>query len=144
MGDIYAAAEQVLVCLTNEMSVAGGIRWLKGLQNHLSLHLHNMDTSKEYRQSQYRVSTHDYLNSSMHHETLYPGFRAVIKSISDSPWWKRAWIRQEFVRSREAYFLASYDCVHWESVAQVFHWLEHSFQWELDEDRDYQIICAFE
>jgi hypothetical protein len=144
MGEIYAAAEQVLVCLSTEKSSVGGIRWLKGLQEHLSLHLHDMDTRKEYRESHHRVSRHDYLNSSMQDATLYRGFSAFTRCISDSPWWRRAWVRQEFVRSREAYFLASYDCIHWGSVAQVFHWLEHSFQWELDEDRHYQLICTFE
>jgi hypothetical protein len=45
-------------------------------------------------------------------ESFHRGWNTFLATIFKSPWWSRAWIRQEYLRSLDAYFLAANDSVH--------------------------------
>jgi hypothetical protein len=106
MGDIYAASEQVLICLSTEQDPVGGIGWLYSA---LDRRLLNDDVDDFMT----------YLNLSWHDGDLHCEWDAFVKTILSSPWWTRAWIRQEFIRAHNAIFLASYESVDWKTLASI-------------------------
>jgi hypothetical protein len=79
MGDIYAAAEQVLACLSTEGSRSGGLEWLKKLtayQNRLG----NRSTEVNYFEHSWTI------------ESLHRAWDVFIDTVLTSPWWSRAWV----------------------------------------------------
>jgi hypothetical protein len=56
------------------------------------------------------------------------GWDGSIVTVLRSPWWSRAWICQEFIPSSQAYFMASFEYMHWESMGttvEVCHDVVH-------------------
>ncbi|KAH7081933.1 heterokaryon incompatibility protein-domain-containing protein [Paraphoma chrysanthemicola] len=101
MGDIYAAAEQVLICLSAEGSLSGGFEWLKSAYESIG----RLGNSGE------EFSPQQFIDLNCSNENLHQGFDAFIQTCLTSPWFKRAWVRQEFFKSREAVFLATFEAV---------------------------------
>jgi hypothetical protein len=106
MGEIYAAAEQVLVCLSTTENRGGGMRWL-------------VQFVSDMRNQHHSESLHDLLaiipevsGPRPCNKALQLDFQSFRTNIQESPWWSRAWVRQELLRSNDAYFLASYDSMH--------------------------------
>jgi hypothetical protein len=99
MGDIYSSAEQVLISLSVEGDMAGGIAWL-----------HQFVTICEQRV---------YDNSSIQHwmtNAERPAERHLAwalfhKTVIESQWWIRAWVRQEYLLSPVAHFMAAFEFV---------------------------------
>lgn len=106
MGEIYAASEQVLICLSIERDRGGGIGWLYSALDRRLLN-DNIDGFVTF------------LNISWYDESLHNQWNAFVKTVLCSPWWTRAWIRQEFIRAHDAIFLASYESVDWETLSSI-------------------------
>ncbi|KAH7080770.1 heterokaryon incompatibility protein-domain-containing protein [Paraphoma chrysanthemicola] len=108
MGDIYAAAEQVLICLSVEGSPTGGFKWFKSSTKtieelqHTQFVKHKWKSTEELRNEQFII-----LN--WFNDYLHRGWDAFIRTFIISTWFKRAWVRQEFFRSQQAVFLAAFE-----------------------------------
>jgi hypothetical protein len=50
---------------------------------------------------------------------FHANWNARVATVLKSPWWSRAWIRQEFLLSAYAYFVASYEYMHWRHLAAL-------------------------
>jgi hypothetical protein len=117
MGDIYAAAQQVLVCLSTAEDCGGGMTWLMQFmsdmitQHDLIQGIHSVQIDESFKLSGPRPSD----------EALLSGYQAFIGTIVESDWWSRAWVRQELLRSTDAYFLASHESLD-------FHCIESGYQ----------------
>jgi hypothetical protein len=107
MGDIYAAAQQVLISLSTENDIGGGIEWL----HQLSLDPKDYEASDEYE------LPHGVFKDKWDDESFHLGWNAFISTCLTSSWWSRAWVRQEFIRSPQAYFIAAFQSIHWRVVA---------------------------
>jgi hypothetical protein len=99
MGDIYAAAEQVLVCLSTEGDPSGGIAWLSQFAGSTSCDPESYDPKN--------------LERCWNDEHLHRSWNALIQTVINSAWFSRAWVRQEFVRSSKAHFLAAEESIKW-------------------------------
>lgn len=73
MGDIYAAAERVLVCLSTDSSPCGGVVWLRQLSAH------------DNKQTGYAVDG-IYLETCRSGEQLHQTWAVFIDTIFTSPW----------------------------------------------------------
>ncbi|KAJ3513186.1 hypothetical protein NM208_g15221 [Fusarium decemcellulare] len=104
MRDIYAACEQVLVSLSTEKCSGGGLRWMQ-------LRLEELKSQKDIKGKSAILST---LTSHDRDEQLPKGgANALCRTVVGSSWWARAWIRQEFICSPDAYFMAAFESLHW-------------------------------
>jgi hypothetical protein len=122
MGDIYGAAERVLVCLSTIEDRSGGFAWLlQFASDALTLHdseSRHMEHKKMFELEGLRTSDEDLLS----------GFEVFQRTIAGSHWWSRAWVRQELIRSIDAYFLASHDSLDFQSLAAAIDLLnKHTF-----------------
>jgi hypothetical protein len=116
MGKIYAAAEQVLVCLsTAETHGRGGMAWLLQFASDAWTH-HDVKFTR-MRERSIRFS--GLSGSRSCDEDLHLGFESFRRTIFQSPWWKRAWVRQELMCSAKAYFLASYESLDFETLLEA-------------------------
>ncbi|KAF4461164.1 hypothetical protein FALBO_12043 [Fusarium albosuccineum] len=88
MRDIYAACKQVLVSLSAEQCSGGGLSWMQLLLKDLA--------------SQKRIKG----------KLSEGGVNAFCRTVMGSSWWARAWIRQEFICSPNAYFMAAFESLH--------------------------------
>jgi hypothetical protein len=79
MGDIYAAAEQVLACLSTEESQPGGLEWLRKLTAH--------ENKRRRDRTEVTYFEHSYINESLHRAWV-----VFIDTVFTSPWWSRAWV----------------------------------------------------
>ena len=52
-------------------------------------------------------------------ESFHRGWGTCAATIFKSLWWSRAWIRQEYLRSPDAYFLAVNESAHWETATEA-------------------------
>jgi hypothetical protein len=119
MGDIYAAAQQVLICLSTKEDRGKGMTWLKQFWSDVWTH-HGQRYFDYYKKPEIFE-----LNEPISpDEDLQLGFQSFRRTILGSPWWSRAWVRQELMRSHNAYFLASYESLSFQSLAIVMqkHW----------------------
>jgi len=103
MGDIYRSAEHALICLSVEGNVPGGIAWLHQLSHTFATELQPTDI----------------LHSKWEDKSFHLGWDAFLRTFLGSPWWSRAWVRQEFIRSPDAYFLAVYESMHWKEAVDI-------------------------
>lgn len=110
MGDIYESAMQVLVCLSVEGSHSGGIRWLQQLHDKIA---HPCDGEEPGFKRTRRLLFHGFKNVDFH-----SGWDGFLATVMLSPWWPRAWIRQEFIKSPNAYFLAGDEIIHYKSLQE--------------------------
>jgi hypothetical protein len=135
MGDIYAAAQQVLICLSTKEDQGGGMAWLMQYGSDALTHYGPV------------VSQHEDIfqlnRPNLRGEDLERGLQSFKRTILRSPWWSRAWVRQELMRSPIAYFLASYESLDFLSVStavdicwrQILHREGHSdFQLHVPHD----------
>lgn len=100
MGDVYAAATQVVVSLSGEGDRAGGADWLE----------RNTITETFGFDSYYtRIKRH--WESLQSPEESHFGYHAFLSTILSSPYWTRAWVRQEYLRSHRTCFMAQYEIV---------------------------------
>jgi hypothetical protein len=116
MGDIYANAREVLISLSAEQDLPGGLGWLNMFSptdpdfssDELAgddCCVHNGGTVMRSNQSASQV------------RDFHLGWDAFIATVLRSQWWSRVWIRQEFFLSVQAYFMASFEFVQWEHLA---------------------------
>jgi hypothetical protein len=80
MGEIYAAAEQVLACSSTDASQPGGLEWLRQMAAH------------EDKRRKDRTKAH-YLEYSGTNEGSHRAWAIFIDTVFSSPWWSRAWVR---------------------------------------------------
>lgn len=118
MGDIYSGAEQVLVCLSVEGDIGGGIAWLCSLPQDLPQDYDFQDEDEAEDDPTLRKQE-AFLYSNWHYKDFHLGWHAFIRTILNSRWWSRAWIRQEFIRSPKAVFLAANESTCWKDVAMA-------------------------
>jgi hypothetical protein len=116
MGDIYSGAEQVLVCLSVEGDIGGGIAWLCCLPQ--DYNFQDEDDDDNEAESDPTLSRQEaFLYNNWPDKDFHLGWHAFIQTILNSRWWSRAWIRQEFIRSPKAVFLAANESTCWKVVA---------------------------
>jgi hypothetical protein len=109
MGEIYAAAQQVLICLSTKEDHGGGMAWLMQYGRDALIHYGPIVSQHE------EIFQHN--GPSPCEEVLQLGFESFTRSILRSPWWSRVWVRQELMRSPIAFFLASYEALDFLSLA---------------------------
>jgi hypothetical protein len=63
----------------------------------------------------------NFLLEKWYEEDFHRGCDSFLDTVYKSPWWSRAWIRQEILRSADAYFLAANEFLHWSSVFKGIH-----------------------
>lgn len=97
MGDIYAAAEQVLISLSTESGLHKRVTLEDGL------------AAQEASNIDFKVFS-KYVRVFRGREDLQNPHGILFNTLLCSPYWKRAWVRQEYVRSRQAQFLVSCHC----------------------------------
>jgi hypothetical protein len=120
MGDIYGSAIQVLICLSVEGDCGGGIGWL---QEFASEFLEYEQTQPGKCSSDSDLNVDHGLNFFLEKwdgDSFHHGWDIFLAKILRSSWWRRAWIRQEFLRSPDAYFLAANEFVRWKVAAEAF------------------------
>jgi len=120
MGSIYASGEQVLVCLSTDDDTS---EWLHNMSRSIRLNFRNRSDAKldEENEKLYQVLKVDCDNEDQNHE-----WDVFFSTVLTSPWWSRAWVRQEFIRSPQAYFLAKFKSIHWKSLVDVHAVYFHS------------------
>ncbi|KAF4462031.1 heterokaryon incompatibility [Fusarium albosuccineum] len=104
MADIYTASEQVLVSLSTEHDPEGGLEWLQGA----------VPVMKRWREHHRRAPSLKPDPRGFHGV----GLNAFLETILSSSWWARAWIRQEFICSPNAHFMATFESIHWEALEE--------------------------
>lgn len=132
MGDIYSASAQVLVSLSTEHDIGGGIAWLEQISPGLSKAviskavLSKAVLSKTAIQRlsgdedfDYEDPAHEFLYEGWVNEGFHLGWHAFVRTFLASSWWSRAWVRQEFFRSPVAYFMAAFESIHWKTAANL-------------------------
>jgi hypothetical protein len=138
MGTIYATAEQVLVSLSKEGDIAGGLGWLKDPE-------YQRDSADwgDAEESFEEVPVGTWFQEKKFHT----GLHAFYATVANSQWWSRAWIRQEFLLSDDAYFMAAFEHMHWRHATDtfLFKWLQGSMDLKPDDshsDCDFQDCLA--
>ncbi|KAK0110875.1 hypothetical protein ONS96_002462 [Cadophora gregata f. sp. sojae] len=120
MGDIYGSAIQVLVCLSAEGDRSGGIRWLQQFAHEFREYEQNQPNS-ECASDSGESEDHglNFFRENYDGESFHCGWDACVATILKSPWWSRAWIRQEYLRSSDVYFIAANESAHWEAITEA-------------------------
>jgi hypothetical protein len=117
MGDIYRSAMQVLVCLSVEGDRSGGLQWLQRFSSKFQKYEQSQPSSKAANGSV--AQGYNFFPENFNEESFHYGWDTFLASILKSPWWPRAWIRQEYLRSPDAYFLAAGESMHWKLAAKA-------------------------
>jgi len=135
MGDIYSGAQQVLVCLSTEEGVSGGVAWLNRLSRHIPkdyglLKETDSDDDDDYSMSKQK----EFFHAHWHEEDFHLGWDAFIRTILTSRWWSRAWVRQEFIRSPKAILLAANESIDWVDFWPVMD-IYYTATYDFDEPR---------
>lgn len=134
MRDIYQLAEQVLVCLSIGECSSAGIDWLVNFSEAVPI------TLEDIRQGNMELMRRGDLNydfssrlskfifDNTHDKKFMSGWLALY-DVFESPWWKRAWVYQEFIVSSEAYFMFGSASFCWNSLeAFLYAFFERKFQ----------------
>jgi hypothetical protein len=131
MGDIYSSAEQVLICLSVQGDVSGGLSWLCDLSrdfwtfadaeddHHVQIKALGDVGSPRENEDEHNLPTRGMrglLYYNWHDKDFHNGWHAFVKTILKSHWWSRAWIRQEFILSPNAVFLAAEESASWTEI----------------------------
>ena len=120
MGDIYGSAIQVLVCLSVEGDRSGGIRWLQQFASEFREYKQNQpDNECASDSDDHEDHGENFFLQKYDGESFHCGWDTCVATIFKSPWWSRAWIRQEYLRSPDAYFLAANESAHWEAATEA-------------------------
>lgn len=106
MGDIYEKSAQVLVSLSSEQDFPGGLSWLRKLNAMVEEDLEQQILSG---QSIEMKDTRQAVDHMWHDASFHDGWDVFATVCISSPYWSRAWIRQEFIRPSEAHFMASFE-----------------------------------
>jgi len=128
MGDIYGSAMQVLVCLSVEGNRTGGIQWLQQFSDQFRDYVQIESNNKHM--DEFEAGLYHGLNFFRQHyndKTFHRGWDTFLTTILKSPWWPRAWIRQEYLCSPDAYLLAADESMHWKPAAEAlyrYYWLQ--------------------
>ncbi|KAJ3533229.1 hypothetical protein NM208_g8078 [Fusarium decemcellulare] len=102
MADIYVVSHQVLVSLSTEHDPEGGLGWLQG---------------KVLKLESWRAEDNRIPFCASGPNVSHPvGSNAFLRTVLSSSWWTRAWIRQKFICSPDAYFMATFESIHWKSL----------------------------
>ncbi|KAF2819629.1 hypothetical protein CC86DRAFT_460395 [Ophiobolus disseminans] len=88
------------------LDASGGLGWL-------------YDLSRIPPGNGFEFQLRKYLKLSWQDEKLHHAWNAFINTILESQWWARAWVRQEFLRSQHAVFLASRESMGWKDFLEV-------------------------
>jgi hypothetical protein len=118
MRSIYQSAKQVLVCLSVENCSSVTIDWLLEVSKTVPITWDDMRQgnlermSSEASDCKYLSRLHQHFQGNTHDEKLMAGWLSPYNVI-DSPWWKRAWVYQEFMVSSEAHFIFGQSSFQW-------------------------------
>ena len=118
MGDIYASAFQVLVSLSTEEGMSGGISWLYSLLRDMPSQYLPYDDDDDPEDSVFE-NKRFFLKNWNDEDEFHYGWHIFLRTILTSRWWARAWVRQEFIRSPKATFLAVNESICWQDMAKV-------------------------
>ncbi|KAK1757740.1 heterokaryon incompatibility protein-domain-containing protein [Echria macrotheca] len=113
MGEIYAASARVLVSLSTENDIGGSIEWLETVLPDLRKAVQHQD----YFSDPGRLAV-EFFSNNLADEYFHLGWNAFICTFLKSSWWSRAWIRQEFIRSPDAYLMAKFHWINWKGAAE--------------------------
>lgn len=145
MGDIYANSAQVLVSLSSEGNPSGGLAWLNALNT-----LVEEDIEEQIMSGRSFVmrGIRELVDHVWQHQDFHDRWHAFVSICISSPYWSRAWVRQEFIRPPEAVFMASFEYLDRHEFTKGFalhnnlqpHWIEHNSRLqtstELSRDND--------
>jgi hypothetical protein len=122
MTDIYRGAKQTFICLSTTKTEGLGLKWFAELwqalvedfyqkfaQDTVTLRSNAWDTDARSETPTYltdisRYATREFLRIKMTEQTFISGL-AKFCDFLKSPWWERAWIFQEFMKSSQPMFL---------------------------------------
>ncbi|PMD28793.1 hypothetical protein L207DRAFT_521110 [Hyaloscypha variabilis F] len=117
IGDIYGSAMQVLVCLSVEGDRSGGLQWLQRFSSKFQKYEQSQPSSEAANGSV--AQGYNSFPENSNEESFHYGWDTFLAVILKSQWWPRAWIRQEYLRSPDAYFLAAGESMHWKLAAKA-------------------------
>ncbi|KUJ09111.1 uncharacterized protein LY89DRAFT_741405 [Mollisia scopiformis] len=87
MGDIYALASQVLVCLSSKHDPAGGIDWFLRLSRiHLLEHKFSQESPPGYEIYDDNIRLREFFVAKWDNEDFHLGWDAFIRTVLTSPW----------------------------------------------------------
>jgi hypothetical protein len=123
MRDIYAGAERVLISLalkSPHLNSAQGIEWMMQLRQRLQ----DMSCKgmRDTNDSSCYKGLYEHMVESFAKPNFQDGYIALIQLLQ-SPWWRRAWIYQEFIVASEANFLHGGVAISWQDFATVMNHL---------------------
>jgi hypothetical protein len=142
MRDIYASAEQVIICLSTENDSDRGISFLhrlgrespgflarSGLEPRKEAQAQVIEPadqeSKEMSLSDGSISRLDadvlkkYLIENWDNVEYHREWHLMEGTFLRSAWWGRAWVRQELIASPRAYFLFGDESISWPALATI-------------------------
>ncbi|CAO2650619.1 Nn.00g019110.m01.CDS01 [Neocucurbitaria sp. VM-36] len=136
MGDIYGSSMQVLVCLSVEGDRSGGIRWLSQFSSEFQKYEKSQPDDEWTSDSDgYVEHGASFFLKHFDERSFHFGWDIFLATVLKSSWWRRAWIRQEFLRSPDAYFLAGNESIHWKAAAEAIEiYYDASYEIHLNMD----------
>ncbi|PZD42043.1 HET domain containing protein [Pyrenophora tritici-repentis] len=154
MAEIYKNATQVLVSLTSEGDRTGGLEWISQTIPPEAIR-QAVDTFSQsvMRKDNFNFPWHDgstvasiveYYQRMSPIRDIHVSWTTFVDTVLNSPWWARAWIRQEFILSPDAYLMASFDYTHWLNLIDwsdglrrtLLSWLTDRFVLRASDPRD--------
>jgi hypothetical protein len=71
-----------------------------------------------YSKKLYSIRLNEYLWANTNDEQFIDGWLAMY-DMMESPWWRRAWVFQEFISSTQSHFLYDYQSISWTTLSPI-------------------------
>ena len=163
MRHIYQYAEQVLVCLSTKKESGRGVKWLQRLYENVPPLDDDLDADHQLEDDESIERFHqNRLNNHLWANTVDENFMKewlAVFDILESPWWRRAWVYQEFIASSQAYFLFGRHSISWTRLPEIlsslcsihknlpsyhnlFLEMNEQFSWNESQDSQFRPIVA--
>jgi hypothetical protein len=131
MHAIYSGAREVAVCLSATNSGAEAIPWIEKVSeqvpdlervlNFFAVQTAFIDGNDDVLQRLLRepiTNFQSYVYSNIHDERFVDGWLQVLKLVAQ-PWWRRAWVLQEYVAAPDARFFYGGRAISWKPLTAV-------------------------
>jgi len=139
MAKIYENATQVLVSLSSEGDRTGGLEWISRTIPPEVIY-HAVDAFSRCSPGKPELLFRDFATGPILEyyqyvspvDDIHVSWTTFVETVLESPWWSRAWIRQEFILSPNAYLMASFEYIHWLTLASVLGAVPPGFSRQLE------------
>lgn len=128
MGKIYSSCKEVLVCLSQEVDDTGGFTWLRQYMD-CAVPVLKTRSNSPVLVGSYLEDPHDVWPAEMERSEYRQSFAGFINTILKSQWWRRIWIRQEFILPPKATFMACFESSEAGFLAQCISKMPSNIPW---------------